>query len=96
MVRRLPVAVICVRCLISGRVQGVWYRDSTRRKAVELGLRGSATNLADGRVAVVACGEANRIERLKAWLHQGPPRALVERVDCEPIPERPMTGFAIG
>lgn len=90
------MARVSVRCIVAGRVQGVWYRDSTRRKAEELGITGSATNLADGRVEVIACGEADRIERLKAWLHQGPPRAEVERVDCEPIPERPMRGFSIG
>ena len=46
----------CVRCLISGRVQGVFFRAATRNKAVELGLRGRARNLPDGRVEVIACG----------------------------------------
>ncbi|OGT88258.1 MAG: acylphosphatase [Gammaproteobacteria bacterium RIFOXYA12_FULL_61_12] len=92
---RSYVARICVRCLVSGRVQGVWFRDSTRRKAEELGITGSAANLRDGRVEVIACGEPVSVERLKDWLWQGPPAAEVTSVDCETIPEGPVAGFGI-
>ena len=70
----------CVRFLISVRVQGVFYRGSTRTKARELGLRGLARNLTDGRVEVVACGPAERIAALERWLWQGPRLAEVTDV----------------
>lgn len=81
---------ICVRCYVSGRVQGVWYRAYTRDQALGLGVTGHARNLADGRVEVVACGEESAVNRLCEWLHEGPPRAQVQDVHCEPIaPQNP-------
>ncbi len=88
---------VCVRCVVSGRVQGVWFRGSTRSKAVELGLSGSARNLPDGRVEVVACGEASAVERLHQWLWRGPDLAEVTDVRCVTIsPDRPFHGFETG
>ncbi len=86
------------RWLINGRVQGVFFRESTRRQAEPLGLSGHAVNLDDGRVEVIARGEAGAIEKLEAWLHQGPPSARVETVDGEAIePDRvPESGFQTG
>ncbi len=75
----------CVRCLVSGRVQGVFYRAATRNKAVELGLRGRARNLPDGRVEVIACGPQDRLARLQQWLWEGPTHARVSDVLCETI-----------
>ena len=72
------------RFLVSGRVQGVFFRASTREQALALGLRGHAVNLADGRVEVLACGEAGAIETLAGWLRQGPPNARVEGVERSP------------
>ncbi|MDI1254439.1 acylphosphatase [Thermomonas sp.] len=69
------------RFLISGKVQGVWFRASTCEEAVRLGLRGYASNLADGRVEVLAVGDADAIEQLANWLHSGPPLAQVEAVE---------------
>ncbi len=66
--------------VIEGRVQGVWYRGSARREACRLGLTGFARNLLDGRVEVVAEGEREKVERLVAWCHQGPPGAIVRGV----------------
>ena len=86
----------CVRCLVSGKVQGVWYRDSTRRQAEQLGLTGSAVNLPDGRVEVVACGERADVEQLQQWLHQGPADARVSGVVCEEVENRMPTAFTIG
>lgn len=71
------------RFLISGRVQGVFYRASTREQALRLGLSGHARNLADGRVEVVAEGAPEAIDTLERWLWQGPPAATVERVERE-------------
>lgn len=72
----------CIRCLVSGRVQGVWFRGSTREQALALGLTGHARNLSDGRVEVLACGDAAALAQLKEWLWQGPPLARVEQVEC--------------
>jgi acylphosphatase len=75
---------------IEGRVQGVWFRESTRRQAEPLGITGYAKNLADGSVEVLACGDAAALDRLAAWLHEGPPRARVTRVEWgRTEPERP-------
>ena len=68
------------RFLVSGKVQGVWFRACTRDVAVRLGLRGYAKNLADGCVEVLAAGEATAIDALATWLHHGPPLARVETV----------------
>ena len=75
----------CIRCLVSGRVQGVWYRASTRRQALQLGITGRAVNLPDGSVEVLACGDMAALEQLQAWLWQGPPAARVTDVVCEAI-----------
>lgn len=73
--------MIAARFLVSGRVQGVFYRASTREQALRLGLRGYAANLDDGRVEVLAAGEADAVESLAAWLRQGPPAAAVTGVE---------------
>jgi acylphosphatase len=75
--------MICKRCIVQGRVQGVWYRDTTRSKAIELGLTGSAVNLPDGSVEVIARGNDEAVEALCAWLWQGSPMSQVESVRCE-------------
>lgn len=77
--------VIARHCFVSGRVQGVFYRASTRQKATELGVSGYATNLADGRVEVLAVGDAAAVESLIDWLWTGPPSARVSTVDVEEI-----------
>ena len=70
------------RCFkIIGRVQGVFFRDSTQRKATGLGLTGSAINLADGSVRVIAQGNEVEINELLNWLQVGPEMSVVERVD---------------
>ncbi len=86
----------CLRAWVSGRVQGVFFRDSTRRLARELGLSGYAINLPDGRVEVLACGPAQRLQQLVDWLHQGPELARVDRVVVEETEATPSEGFRIG
>jgi acylphosphatase len=71
----------CIKAFVSGRVQGVFFRESTRRQAQNLGLTGYAINLSDGRVEVLACGDAAQLERLVHWLHSGPEYARVTHVD---------------
>lgn len=61
-------------------MQGVWFRDSTRREALRLGITGYAVNLENGDVEVLACGAPDAIEELRAWLGTGPPLAAVSNV----------------
>lgn len=77
--------LVAKRCFVSGRVQGVYYRASTRQKAVELGLSGYATNLPDGRVEVLAVGEPAAVRSLIGWLAVGPPAAQVADVDVQDV-----------
>lgn len=86
----------CLRCRVSGRVQGVWFRDSTRRKAESLGIHGSAVNLPDGSVEVIACGTPDALSALRAWLQQGPELAQVDAVHCAAHAEPVAAGFQIG
>ncbi|EGW55108.1 acylphosphatase [Candidatus Endoriftia persephonae] len=88
--------VVCCRCYVSGRVQGVFFRATSRREAERLGLTGYAKNLLDGRVEVVACGDAAAVEALREWLHQGPPSAQVTAVVCETLFGEEYRGFSIG
>jgi acylphosphatase len=72
-----------VRYLVSGRVQGVYYRAATAEVAQRLELRGWAKNLADGRVEVVAAGPRTKLVELAGWLWKGPPAARVDSVQVE-------------
>lgn len=69
-----------VRLIIEGRVQGVWFRDSTRREAVGLGVCGWVKNRPDGAVEVLAEGPEERVKKLGAWCRKGPPAARVTQV----------------
>jgi acylphosphatase len=81
--------VMCKKCLVSGRVQGVFYRGSAARRARELGVRGYAKNLADGRVEVLACGEPDAVQTFVEWLWIGSSASQVTAVEvsdmaCDP------------
>ncbi len=82
-----------VRFLVSGLVQGVFFRASARAEAARLGIAGSASNLTDGRVEVIAIGSDAALDALERWLRQGPPAAEVESVTREVIPDRHPDGF---
>ncbi|KPK54448.1 MAG: acylphosphatase [Thiotrichales bacterium SG8_50] len=73
----------CVRCRVSGRVQGVFFRASTRQRAQALGLTGYARNMNNGDVEVLACGDAAAVSQLCDWLWEGPAQAVVRNVDCQ-------------
>jgi acylphosphatase len=84
------------RFTIKGRVQGVWFRDSTRKQANNLGLSGHAINLPNGDVEVLAFGEAQALAELSAWLQTGPPLANVLQVrECD-VKWQELSGFSIG
>ena len=86
----------CRRCVVSGRVQGVFFRAHTRDKAVSLGLDGHAINLADGRVEVLVSGTKAEVDVLCDWLWEGPPMAHVNAVECEASTVMPAPGFRTG
>lgn len=79
-----------VSLVISGKVQGVFYRQSARDKARELGISGSVQNNADGSVTIVATGEPAQLEALIAWSKKGPPAA---RVTAVTVQEKPLQSF---
>lgn len=81
---------------IKGRVQGVFFRDSTRRVAQNLGITGYAINLDDGSVEVLACGEEAAIDKLAAWLQEGPQMARVDDVNVHDIDVDTPADFQIG
>jgi acylphosphatase len=74
--------MICRRFVVQGRVQGVFYRASTRDQATSLGLLGWVQNRNDGAVELVACGDIAQLSAIEAWLWQGPPSARVAKVDA--------------
>jgi len=78
-----------VRVIIRGRVQGVWFRDSTRREAQALGVTGWVRNRADGTVEAVMEGPEESVEALVRWCWKGPPHARVESVE---VTEQTWTG----
>jgi len=83
---------ICKKCLVSGRVQGVFYRASAAGEARRLGVTGYAKNLADGRVEVLACGEEGAVKELIDWLWAGPPNAKVQSVETSDAASERMPG----
>jgi len=80
---------------VKGKVQGVWFRDSTRREAESLGITGYARNLANGDVAVLASGDSVALDALERWLHAGPPLARVDEVIKKDQEYQVLTGFKI-
>jgi acylphosphatase len=70
-----------VRIVVRGRVQGVWFRESTKAAARALGLTGSVRNLASGEVEIVAEGPRHRLEALAVWARRGPDAARVEGIE---------------
>jgi acylphosphatase len=75
------MSMAAARFLVSGKVQGVWFRASARDQALALGLRGHARNLDDGRVEVLAVGHSDAIDQLAAWLRIGPLQARVDDLE---------------
>ena len=72
--------LISRRFIVSGKVQGVFFRASTRKKALDIGLTGYAKNLQSGQVEVLVQGDAHSITQLSLWLEEGPQYARVDSV----------------
>lgn len=83
------------RFLVSGKVQGVFFRASTRNEAIRLGLHGHARNLADGRVEVIASGSDEALRELEQWLQHGPPAARIEEVSRSSYEGSVQHGFFV-
>ena len=83
------------RVLVTGRVQGVWFRESCRDQAQAAGVAGWVRNLADGRVEVVGEGPEEVLAEFEGTLRQGPSFSSVSAVDRSPIEPRGDRGFHV-
>lgn len=90
--RQEPVRV---HVFVDGRVQGVWFRQSTYQQAMRLGVRGWVRNLPDGRVEAVYEGPRAAVDQLLAWTRRGPDRAVVTSLEVYDEPPRGEHGFNI-
>ena len=88
-------AVIRRRVVVSGRVQGVFFRDSARRRAQQHGVAGSIANRWDGAVEAVFEGEPDAVKRLVEFMREGPRGAEVERADVSEEEPEGLTGFDV-
>ena len=88
--------MIARKCWVGGRVQGVFYRATAARRARELGIAGYAKNLPDGRVEVLACGEADAVQAFIDWLWIGSPASKVTSVEAMEVEDcdQPPAGFS--
>ncbi|MDH4567693.1 acylphosphatase [Pseudomonas sp. BN414] len=89
------MARICLHGYVSGKVQGVYYRQSTQEQADQLELDGWVRNVADGRVEVLLEGEEDAVRSMAAWLEQGPADAKVTGVELQQQPVQGITGFIV-
>jgi acylphosphatase len=87
--------VIRRRVRVSGRVQGVFFRDSTRQRAQAHGVAGWIANCRDGAVEAVLEGSPEAVERVVRFMSTGPPEAAVEHVDVKDEAPEGLTGFGI-
>ncbi|MDE1462370.1 acylphosphatase [Spartinivicinus poritis] len=78
---------------VSGKVQGVWFRASTKQQADRLGICGYAKNLDDGRVEVLMCGSEASVTKLLEWLEEGPPMAVVNELKVTDTESEASDGF---
>ncbi len=88
--------IMVVKLTVIGRVQGVWFRASTRDEALRLGLVGTVRNIANGGVEIIASGDEAQLERLIQWAHKGPLMAKVTDVRVEPLSSESLySSFAV-
>tara|TARA_B110000914_G_C15212736_1_gene331438 strand:+ start:349 stop:618 length:270 start_codon:yes stop_codon:yes gene_type:complete len=80
---------------VSGKVQGVFFRASSQQIAIDYGLSGYATNLANGDVEVLICGKQDNVDKMLEWLTHGPPEAKVENFQKKQVQYKPQNFFSI-
>jgi len=85
-----------VHLLISGRVQGVFYRYTAQKVATRLNIRGWVKNLPNGKVEAIAIGTPSAVDSFVAWCHEGPPGAMVTEVEVKDLASPPpLDGFSV-
>jgi acylphosphatase len=84
-----------VSIIVEGLVQGVFYRQTTKAKAIEAGITGEVRNKTDGTVHIIATGNEEKLQGLIEWCKKGPDMAIVTNVKVENIPLRSFSGFNI-
>jgi acylphosphatase len=84
-----------IKFTVSGKVQGVWFRSSTEKKAKKLGLTGWVQNCENGEVEGQAFGSEKKLKAFETWLHKGPPLAKVTSVVTEAIPVEQYSDFCV-
>ena len=89
------MAQICLNVIVSGRVQGVWFRKFTQEKAQAYGVSGWVRNLSDGRVQALLCGDEKNVRQVEAWMSQGPELSTVAELISEPAPLQEYSEFLV-
>ena len=89
------MAQICLNVIVSGRVQGVWFRKFTQEKAQAYGVSGWVRNLSDGRVQALLCGEEKNVRQVEAWMSQGPELSTVAELVSQSTPWHDYAEFLI-
>ena len=84
-----------VHVLIKGKVQGVFYRQSTKEKAKSIGIGGTVKNEEDGSVHIIATGSKEQLDELVQWCQRGPAKAKVEKVEVNVLPLESFSSFTI-
>lgn len=89
------MAMVCQKAIVSGKVQGVFYRKSCQTQAYRFSVAGYAKNLPNGDVEVLAIGEATKVEELILWLSKGPPGSRVDQVQVTELEMQTKTEFLV-
>ncbi|MFD2919628.1 acylphosphatase [Terrimonas rubra] len=84
-----------ISIIVSGKVQGVYYRQSTRKQALSLHINGTVKNNADGSVSIIATGTQEQLDQLISWCKQGPPLAKVGHITVTDMPLTSYDDFSI-
>lgn len=90
------MAVVCIHCVVSGLVQGVFYRSNTEKEANKLGLTGWVKNLSNGDVEAVINGDEEKVDAMLEWMYQGPTMARVDNIAVTRVnPEENYSSFSV-
>jgi acylphosphatase len=84
-----------IRLIISGKVQGVFYRKSAKEKAIELGVTGTVKNLYTEDVEIIATGNREQLDSFIDWCKAGPPKAVVAKIQVQELPFQLFENFSI-